>query len=152
MADRPGFLGTYAPLLSDLTLILILLTAVLFTIGVLLAKRKHFKAHCRIQTITAGINAAIVLAVMIRSFIKNFLPGILQQSLRGSYGVTTVHAAVGAIGLLVGIYNVLQANRILPQKMRFKNNKLFMRISYWLYMLATLSGVAVYFAVYVIGV
>lgn len=151
MADYPGFLGTHAPFVSDLTLILILLAAVLFTIGALLARRKHFKAHCWTQTITAVINATVVLVVMVRSFVKNFLAGVLQKPLSGFNLVITIHAIVGVIGLLLGIYVVLQAHKILPAKMRFRNNKLFMRISYALYMLATLIGVVVYLGVYGIG-
>jgi uncharacterized membrane protein YozB (DUF420 family) len=150
--DRPGFLGTHAPFISDLTLILILATAVLFTIGWQLAKHKHFSAHRWMQTATASLNAVVVLSVMIRSFIIHILPGIPLQLLQGDYGVTTIHAIVGAFGLLLGIFVVLRANGWMPKPLRFKKYKRFMWTSYVFYMLATLIGVVVYIEAFVIGI
>jgi uncharacterized membrane protein YozB (DUF420 family) len=146
-----GFLGTRAPLHSDLSLILILLSAGLFTTGWRLAVHKHFKTHHWVQTSAAILNTTVVLMVMIPSFIIYILPGIPNKLLVGTYGVTTVHAFIGALGLLLGVFVVLRANKVkfVPKRLRFKNYKLFMRTSYWLYMLATLVGVIVYVAVYI---
>jgi uncharacterized membrane protein YozB (DUF420 family) len=144
----PGFLGTRALLHSDLSLLLILLSAVLFTIGWRLAVRKNFATHRWIQTSAAILNTLVVLVVMIVSFIIYILPGIPAKLLEGTYGVTTVHAFIGALGLLLGVFVVLRANGLMPKRLRFKNYKLFMRTSYALYMLATLVGVIVYVAVY----
>jgi uncharacterized membrane protein YozB (DUF420 family) len=146
-----GFLGTRAPLHSDLSLILILLSSILFTIGWRLAVRKKFKVHRWIQTGAAILNTLVVLIVMIASFIIYILPGIPSKLLEGTYGVTTVHAFIGALGLLLGVFVVLRANQVkfVPKRLRFKNYKLFMRTSYILYMLATLIGVIVYVAVYI---
>jgi len=147
-----GFLGTHAPFISDLTLILILLTAILFTIGWQLARHKHFDAHRWVQTSSATLNALVVLSVMINIFIVHILPGIPGKLLTGDYAVTTIHALVGTCGLLLGIFVVLRANKLVPISLRFKNYKRFMRTSYALYMLATLLGVIVYLEVYVLGV
>jgi uncharacterized membrane protein YozB (DUF420 family) len=146
-----GFLGTRAPLHSDLALLLILLSAILFTIGWRLAVRKKFKIHRWVQTSAAIINSFVVLIVMIPSFIIYILPGIPGKLLEGTYGVTTVHAFIGALGLLLGVFVVLRANgmKFVPKSLRFKNYKLFMRTSYALYMLATLVGVIVYVAVFI---
>ena len=145
----PGFLGTRAPFYSDLSLILTLITAVLFTAGVQLARRKHYQAHRWIQTTAACLNALVVIVIMIRSFLTYILPGIPGKLLVGTYGITTVHAAFGMLGLLLGLFVVLRANGLVPEGLRFTNYKLFMRISYGLYMLATLIGVIVYITVYV---
>ena len=145
----PGFLGTRAPLHSDLSLLLILLSAILFTIGWRLAVAKHFKTHRWVQTTAAILNTIVVLAVMIASFIIYILPGIPGKLLEGTYGVTTVHAFIGMLGLLLGVFVVLRANGLMPKRLRFKNYKLFMRTSYALYMLATLIGVIVYIVVYI---
>ena len=150
--SRPGFLGTHAPFLSDITLVLILLTAVMFTVGWQLARRKHYKFHRWLQTAAAGLNAFVVISVMINSFVTHILPGIPGKLLEGDYGVTTIHAVVGTIGLLLGIFVVLRANGLVPKGLRFKNYKLFMRTSYALYMLVSLLGVIVYFEVYVFGI
>jgi len=102
--NLPGFLGTHATLLSDLTLT------------------------------------------------THILPGIPGKLLEGDYGVTTVHAVVGAIGLLLGVFVVLRGNELVPNVLRFQNYKLFMRTSYTLYMLATFLGMVVYITVFVIGI
>lgn len=149
--DQLGFLGTKAPLRSDVTLILILITAALFTIGRRLALNKQFEAHRWVQTVTATLNAIVVLLAMVTVFVVYILPGIPGKLLQGSYGVTTVHGLVGAIGLILGIFIVLRGNNLVPQSFRFKNYKLFMRTSYALYMFATLLGVVVYIMAYIIG-
>jgi len=150
--EQPGFLGTHAGFIPDLTLVLILISSTLFTIGWQLAVHKHFKVHRWVQTVAALINAIVVLTFMVRSFVMFILPGIPGKLLEGSYGVTTVHAFAGAIGLILGIFIVLRANGLMPKKLQFTNYKLFMRISYTLYMLATLGGVIVYVTVYVSGI
>jgi uncharacterized membrane protein YozB (DUF420 family) len=146
-----GFLGTRAPLHSDLSLLLILFSAGLFTVGWRLAVRRHFETHRWIQTSAAILNTIVVLVVMIASFIIYILPGIPGKLLQGTYGVTTVHAFIGTLGLLLGVFVVLRANGLMPKRLRFRNYKLFMRTSYALYMLVTLMGVIVYVAVYIVG-
>jgi uncharacterized membrane protein YozB (DUF420 family) len=96
----PGFLGTCATTLSDLTLVLILFSAILFTIGWQLARHKHYEIHRWVQTVAASLNTIVVLSVMINSFVTHILPGMPGKLLEGDYGVTTVHAIVGTIGLL----------------------------------------------------
>ena len=150
--NGPGFLGTHAPFISDLTLILILITAILFTIGWQLARHKHFEAHRWVQTSSATLNAVVVLVVMVRSFVLHILPGIPGKLLQGDYAVTTVHALVGATGLLSGIFVVLRGNGLVPQALRFKKYKPFMRTAYALYMAATLLGVIVYTEAFIIGI
>jgi uncharacterized membrane protein YozB (DUF420 family) len=150
--NGPGFLGTHAPFISDLTLILILITAILFTIGWQLARHKHFETHRWVQTSSATLNAVVVLVVMVRSFVLHILPGIPAKLLQGDYAVTTVHALVGATGLLLGIFVVLRGNELVPQALRFKKYKPFMRTAYALYMTATLLGVIVYTEAFIIGI
>jgi uncharacterized membrane protein YozB (DUF420 family) len=149
LLNGPGFLGSRAPLYADITLLLTLITAGMFTLGLFLAKRKQYEVHRWVQTAAACLNALVVLLVMIWSFVTYILPGIPGKLLTGTYGITTVHAFVGAIGLLFGLFVVLRANGLMPKPLRFKNYKLFMRIAYSLYMFATLIGVIVYLAVYV---
>jgi len=150
--NGPGFLGTHASLRSDITLVLIIISSILFTIGWQLAIRKHFVTHRWVQTAAATMNAIVVLISMISSFIIYILPGIPSKLNEGSYGITTLHASIGAIGLLLGIFVVLRGNELVPKALRFSNYKLFMRTSYALYMLATLGGVIVYIFVYMMGI
>jgi uncharacterized membrane protein YozB (DUF420 family) len=149
--DQLGFLGSKAPVRSDITLILIIFTAILFTIGRQLAVHRRYEAHRWVQTSAVILNAIVVLLAMINVFIVYILPGIPGKLLQGSYGATTIHGLVGAIGLILGVFIILRANNLVPASWRFKNYKLFMRTSYWLYMFATLLGVVVYIMAYIIG-
>ncbi len=144
----PGFLGTRAPLYADLSLILILISAVLFTTGWRLAVGRHLEAHRWVQTAAVIINTLVVLVVMIASFIIYILPGIPGKLLQGTYGITTLHAFIGTLALWLGVFVALRGHERVPRRLRFDNYKLFMRTSYALYMVATFLGVIVYVAVY----
>ena len=89
---------------------------------------------------------------MVRSYVVHILPGIPAKLLQGDYAVTTIHAIVGVLSLLLGIFVVLRGNNLVPKSLRFKRYKLFMRTAYILYMLATLLGVLVYVEVYILGI
>ena len=146
----PGFLGTRATFGPDLALVLILISSALFTIGWQLAVHKHYDIHRWVQTSAAIINASVVLVVMVGSFVGFTLPKIPSQFAQPPIWVTTVHVCVGIVTFLLGIFVVLRANKLVPQALRFRNYKLFMRTAYALYMLATLIGIAVYLVTYVL--
>jgi uncharacterized membrane protein YozB (DUF420 family) len=148
----PGFLGTKATLRADLTLVLILTTALLFNIGFYLARRKNFKAHRWVQTGAVVLNSAVVLISMVTSFIIHILPGIPARLGQGDYAVTSMHAIIGTIGLIFGIFVALRGNGLVPKILQFSNYKLFMRWAYALYMLSTLGGVVIYIVVYILGI
>lgn len=147
----PGFLGTHATFGPDLALVLILISSTLFTIGWQLAVHRHYDVHRWVQTSAAIINASVVLVVMVGSFVGFTLPEISKNFAHPSVWVTTVHAAVGSITFLLGSFVVLRANKLVPNALRFKNYKLFMRTAYSLYMLATFIGIAVYVVTYMLA-
>lgn len=147
-----GFLGTGAPLVSDISLIVMLLTAALFTLGWRLAVLRRYEAHRRLQTAAVILNSVVVLVVMVSSYVIFILPGFPSRLGEGSYGITTVHALVGLVSLLSGIYVVLVGNSLLPANLRFTNYRPVMRVTYALYIAATLLGVVVYIVVFVFGI
>ena len=149
--NAQGFLGTHATFRSDASLILILLSMVLLTVGWQLRVHKHKRLHCFIQPAAVILNTAVVAVVMIGTFVSIILPGIPAKLFIGSYGITAVHGLIGAISVIFGIFVVLRANQLVPQALRFKNYKFFMRTSYLLYLLSTMLGVVVYLVVYVGG-
>ncbi|MGD0339909.1 MAG: hypothetical protein ABSB78_14105 [Bacteroidota bacterium] len=149
--NAQGFLGTHATFRSDASLVLILLSMVLFTVGWQLRIHHRKRLHCFIQPAAVILNAAVVAVVMIGTFVAVILPGIPAKLFEGSYGITVVHGLIGAISVVFGIFVVLRANQLVPQPLRFNNYKLFMRTSYILYLLSTALGVVVYLVVYVGG-
>ena len=74
--EAPGFLGTHASLRADLALVLIILSAILFTLGWRLVINKKHAAHQVVQTLAVGLNALVVLLTMLGIFIRNYLPAI----------------------------------------------------------------------------
>ncbi len=147
----PGLLGTRATFGPDIALVLVLISALLFTIGWRLAVHKHIGIHRWVQTSAATLNAAAVLSIMVGSFWGFVLPIIPATIHQPVTLITTVHAAIGAITFLLGVYVVLSANKLMPRAWRFSNYKPFMRISYALYMVSTLVGVVVYLVTYVLA-
>jgi len=141
---QPGFLGTKAFFLSDLTLVFIILSASLLTIGVVLARRGKFEAHRWVQTAAVLLNASVIIGVMIGSFRGYYLPEISTRLGEPSIAVTAFHAAVGLFGFLFGTFVMLRGNNLVPKVLRFSNYKLFMRVSYAFYMFAALTGIFVY--------
>ena len=144
-----GLLGVATPARANISLVVMLVAAVLFTIGWRLAVRKRYDAHRWVQTVAVVLNAALVLGWMVRSFVLYVVPEIPARLRQAAYAVTTLHAVVGAIGLVLGVFVALRGNGLVPKRLRFTNYKAFMRTSYGIYMLATLLGVLVYVNTYV---
>ncbi len=86
---------------------------------------------------------------MVTRFVRYVAPHIPARLGQSPYGIITVHAVVGAIGLVLGVLVALRGNELVPERLRFSNYKLFMRSSYAVYMLATVLGVLVYLLTYV---
>jgi len=145
----PGFLGTHANFFADVTLIVILITATLFSVGFYLARKDNLGAHKWVQTLGAMINLILVLWMMIlpyRDFIIQDQGGPREGFF---YSVTMLHALIGLSATIFGIFVVLRGHKLMPKILRFQNYKPFMRVAYSLYIASTLLGVAVYLAWYV---
>jgi putative membrane protein len=149
LVSIPALLAARAHVGADLSLALILLSAVMFTIGWRLAVHKRFNAHRWMQTASATLNAVVVCAWMIRSFVLYLVPAIPGKLGQRSYAVATTHAAVGVVALVLGVFVVLRGNELVPAALRFKKYKPIMRTSYALYMAGTVLGVLVYLVTYV---
>ena len=144
LLHQPGFLGTSANFAADMTLVLSLLVAAALTIGFILARRGDTRTHRVVQTVAVLTNAGLVLWLMILPFRDFVAPGVPDRLGERFFAVTTLHAVVGASAMLLGLFVVLRANGLMPKPLRFQNYKRVMRVSYALYILATLIGVVVY--------
>lgn len=148
MADilhAPGFLGTSANFGADMTLLLSGLVAVLLSLGVVFAVRHQYEVHRWFQTSGVVLNAVLVLWLMVLPY-RDFVappnnPAMLPLS---AIATTRIHAAVGATALLFGLFVMLRGNGLMIKPLQFSNYRVFMRVSYILYMTATLIGLFVY--------
>jgi uncharacterized membrane protein YozB (DUF420 family) len=149
LGQGTGLVAVAIPFGANVSLVVMLVAAVMFTIGWRLAVKKQFDAHRWVQTVAVCLNAALVLAWMVSKFVRYVLPEIPARLGQAAYGVTTLHAVVGLIGLVLGLFVALRGNELVPKGMRFTNYKAFMRASYAVYMLATALGALVYINTYV---
>src|SRR5450756_2893097 len=74
LLQSAGLLGVATPLGANVSLVVMLVAAVLFTIGWRLAVRKQFDAHRWVQTVAVCLNASLVLAWMVRYFVLYIVP------------------------------------------------------------------------------
>ena len=144
LLHKPGFFGTSANFAADMTLVISILVAILFTYGFWLVRREKYQTHRWVQTTAAVLNAILVLWLMVLPFRDFVAPGLPERLDERFYWITTLHGVVGFSGLTLGLFVVLRGNELVPSFLKFSNYKLFMRVSYALYIFATLIGIAVY--------
>jgi uncharacterized membrane protein YozB (DUF420 family) len=145
-----GFLGTGAPFGADLNLVVQLIMGVALIAGALLAKQKHYTAHGICQTTVLLLNLLMIGSVMWPSFQQQVKPALTKVFHKWYYAVATIHAALGITVELLGLYIVIVAGtNVLPQWLRFKQWKLWMRTELVLWVIVLVSGVGTYCAWYV---
>jgi uncharacterized membrane protein YozB (DUF420 family) len=147
---QPGFLGTRANFAADMTLILMIIIAIMFTIGVWFARRRRYQTHRWIQTTAVVLNAILVLWLMIlpfRDFVLRDVGGPRPQIF---YTITTIHALFGIVAFPFGMFVALRGNELVPKPLKFNNYKGFMRVAYGLYIVTTLLGILVYYVWFVL--
>ena len=143
-----GFLGSNASVLSDLSLLFGIGVAILLTIGVVMARKRKFEVHRRIQGTAVCLNILQVALIMVGSFVRSAASGVPSRLGEPYYAVATVHGIAGALTVLFGTFVVLRANELVPSSLRFHNYKLFMRTAYGAYMTVTVLGVGLYLTWY----
>jgi uncharacterized membrane protein YozB (DUF420 family) len=146
--NNRGLLGTEAPLIIDLTLLLSIAVIVAMTIGAVLAWRQRYEAHRWVQTGAVILNAVLVFTVMIGSLLAAE-PASEQQLTVADFAMMTGHEIIGAVALLFGIFVTLRGNGLVPNRLKFSNYKPYMRAAYGLYLVATIIGIGVYWVLYI---
>lgn len=144
LMHAPGFLGTNANFAADATLLIMLTTAIIFSIGFYLARKQSYGRHKWVQTLGAALNLIMVLWMMLLPF-RDFIIRDKGGPREGFfYAVTAFHALVGLSATIFGLYVVLRGHKLMPKVLSFNNYKPYMRLAYALYLAATILGVAVY--------
>jgi len=147
-----GFLGTNANFWADLNLTLHILMALTLLVGAWFARRKDFDTHQKIQTSVVLLNIVLIAGIMAVSYAQQVVPGLPQNLVKARNSVATVHAILGILGELLGLWVVLRMSRstrrFIPPSMRFKNVKRMMRLTLATWWSITLIGIATYFLWY----
>jgi uncharacterized membrane protein YozB (DUF420 family) len=144
-----GFLGTGATFRADLNLVVQIMMGLALLSGMFLARRKQFRAHKYCQSSVMLLNLVMIFLIMAPSFHKQVepqLPGGLKEPY---YLVSYVHAVLGTVAEVLGVYIVLvAATKVVPRKLRFKRYKPWMRTELVLWWLVVLIGVCTYYDAY----
>lgn len=143
-----GFLRPHSSIGADLSLVVMVVAAVLLTVGVVLARSKRYEAHRWVQTAAVVLNAVPVVAWMIRSFWLHFRPGLSSGFSNSVQALATVHAVAGLIGVALGMFVMIRANQLEARGENLSRYKTSMRIAYFVYLIATALGVWVYITLY----
>jgi len=145
-----GFLGTGATFEADLNLVVQLIMGGALIAGSLLAKRKRYTAHGICQTTVLLLNLLMIGLVMWPSFQQQVRPAFPNVLHKWYYAGATIHALLGVTAELLGLYIVIVAGTsALPEWLRFKDWKRWMRTELMLWSIVVLIGVGTYYAWYI---
>lgn len=145
-----GFLGTGATFRADVNLVVQFIMAGALVAGTLLARQKRYKAHGICQTSVLLLNLLMIGLVMWPSFREQVQPALSKVVYKWYYRVAAIHAVLGIVAEVFGLYIVAVAGtNVLPQWLRFRNWKWWMRAELSLWAIVLLSGVGTYCAWYV---
>lgn len=149
LENNTGFLGTRASFVSDVTLVLMLLSMALFTWGWLLARRGDLAWHGMVQSVSVIVNTITICFSMLLPFVHRFTEPRYPLPV-WFYIVLIAHGVAGVVGMVFGVWLMLSANGILFPPPDYERYRPLMRSAYGIYLLATILGVAVYVASYMI--
>jgi plastocyanin len=145
-----GFLGFGGTRDADINLLFQLAIAAALTIGMFLARKKLFRAHAATQSTVLLLNLFAILLVMWPSFRLQILRHP-DHALRDAYhAFAFFHGILGTLAEILGLYVLLVAGtNMIPEQLRFKNYKLWMRTTLVLWWVVVFLGLGTYYAWYV---
>lgn len=143
-----GILGTRANWAADLNLIVQIVLLVVLFAGRVQAKKRKLNVHHTWMTAIVTINAVMIIAIMNPAFFR-LLPLAGRNPGAPEPTPPWPHVVVGALAELMGLYAVLWMRMDLPELLRMRNIKWFMRITFLLWALALLGGIVLYWVWYV---
>ena len=145
-----GFLSTGAPFAADVNLIVQLAMGGALVAGVMLARKKRYRAHGACQATVLLLNLWMIGFEMWPSFRLQIAPHLPRVFRTAYYTIAAVHAALGTAAELLGIYIVLvAATKLVPASLRFTQWKRWMQIELALWLLALMCGIGTYYEWYV---
>jgi len=145
-----GFLGTAATFNADVNLVVQLIMGGALIGGAVLAKRKKYKAHGICQTTVMLLNLLMIGLVMWPSFQQQVRPALPKVLHKWYYAAAALHALLGITAELLGLYIVIVAGTsVLPEWLRFKDWKRWMRTELVLWSVVLLTGVGTYCVWYI---
>jgi uncharacterized membrane protein YozB (DUF420 family) len=146
--DASGFLTGRSSLGADVSLLVSILAIALLTAGVLLVRRRHYDAHRWVQTTAVVLNAILVAIWMFRARSLYILPGVPGTLSKHGHALAAVHAATGAVGVVLGVFVVVGAGLLTRRGRSVGRYKTAMRVAYVVYLCAFVLGAWLYVVTY----
>jgi plastocyanin/uncharacterized membrane protein YozB (DUF420 family) len=141
-----GFLGTGATFYADLNLLVQIVMGLALLYGMMLARKKNFQAHKICQSSVMILNLVMIFLIMVPSFHRQVQPQIPDGLKDAYYLVAFIHAGLGTVAQLLGLYIVLvAATNILPAKLKFDRYQPWMRTELALWWVVIFLGLGAYY-------
>lgn len=136
-----GFLGTGAPLLQDINIVVQIVFFIMLCLGIIAQRRGLYKWHDRLQTPAVVLNLLFIGLVMVPSarFVVREIPARLSETY---YLIPTVHIILGSLSEGLAIYCMLAGFKILPRKIGVL--RYFMWTSFILWTATVIFGIGIY--------
>src|SRR3972149_9143645 len=104
-----GFLGRGATLCADRDLLVPIGLGLLLLIGMVFARRGLYRAHGACQSSSLALAIVMTLVWMWPSFREIYVPDLARGIANRTNVAVVAQAAVGGVGLVLGVYVVLVA-------------------------------------------
>lgn len=125
--------------------------AVVLLLGASLARIGKYRWHAFCQSGVVLLNLIVILMVMVPAFHPSVLSKLSESSVKSYYLLSSVHAFFGITAEAFALYILLAAGtRALPERLRFRNYRVWMRCALFLWWSALLMGIATYVRWYVL--
>jgi len=139
-----------SPLYADLVLFLEIGIALGLLVGAWLARKRKFREHTWCQSVAVLLNLVLVAVVTVPTFREQVSPKIPAKLGKSYVGLPAAHGALGGIVEVIALYILLAAGtKLLPERLRIRRYKLWMRTVLVAWWLVLLLGAATYVRLYV---
>jgi uncharacterized membrane protein YozB (DUF420 family) len=149
LALKVVFVQPGAPFTANFNLVAHIVMGLILIGGMFLARSKHYTIHKYVQSSVVLLNLPLIALIMVPSFRAQVEPGIPSQLGMPYFAVATVHAVIGILAQLLGLYIIAAAGtNLLPNRMRFTNYKRWMRTTLILWWAVVFLGIGTYYVWY----
>lgn len=129
----------------NVNLLIQILMGLALLVGMFLARQKKYVAHGICQTVVLVLNLVVIIFFMLPVFGKVVEPNLFTKGGQPFYFFPTLHAFFGTFAEIFGLYLILIGWKLLPESMRLKNFKRWMRFELGLWWLVIVLGLATYY-------
>lgn len=125
--------------------------AVALLLGAFLARARKYRGHALCQSTVVLLNLVVIFTVMVPAFHPGVPSKLSDSTVRSYYLLSTVHGILGIGAESLALYILLVAGtKVLSERLRFRNYKLWMRGALVLWWSVLLLGVVTYIRWYVL--